>query len=209
MKFQLSMLPYIFHGLSVLHSILIWPSVYKQNIFIRFPQQFLLSYKKKLNPVWTEGLLTLALLIVFAPTEAPSALACCHAAVKPTNFDTLLNHNHNLKTDTLLLTQFDNSCKDLLESPSQAICMSWGTVMLCCSQPCGAFITHALPSFCNSCEDLLYSLLCSMPCSHQSPFRTFVVSSSWFPCLVRKFSDSSLNSLTSNCWFFPTVTVIT
>ena len=48
--------------------------------------------------------------------EDPSTLLCCHADVKPTSFDTFLNHE-NPGTDTLLPVQFDDSCEDSLESP--------------------------------------------------------------------------------------------
>ena len=45
----------------------------------------------------------LALLAVFARLGFPSTLLCCHAAVKPTICEMLLNHE-NFGTDTLLPT---------------------------------------------------------------------------------------------------------
>ena len=50
---------------------------------------------------WLE--FVLALPVVFASTGFPSTLFCCHAAVKPTICDMLLNHE-NFGTDTLLPT---------------------------------------------------------------------------------------------------------
>ena len=51
----------------------------------------------------------------------PSTLSWCHAAVKPTICDMLLNHE-NLGTDTLLPTQFNNSSEESLDSPPQTMC---------------------------------------------------------------------------------------
>ena len=50
----------------------------------------------------------LELPAVFAPIGFPSTLFCCHAAVKPTICDMLLNHE-NFGTDTLLPTPSSES----------------------------------------------------------------------------------------------------
>ena len=61
-------------------------------------------------------MLALGLFTVFAPMECPSTLLCCHAAVKPTSFDTFLSHE-NPGTDTLLPILFDDSRENSLELP--------------------------------------------------------------------------------------------
>ena len=75
----------------------------------------------------------LALLRVFVPMGFPSTLACGHAAVKPTNFGTFLNHN-NLGTDTSLPTQLDDSREDLSETSSSVNPLCTGDVLHSWSQ---------------------------------------------------------------------------
>ena len=74
-----------------------------------------LSHKKKLNSVCTGLEFVLVLLALFAPLGLPSTLLCCHAAVKPTICDMLLNHE-NFGTDTLLPTPPSESRENSLGS---------------------------------------------------------------------------------------------
>ena len=69
----------------------------------------------------------LALPAVFAPLGFPSTLLCCHAAVKPTICDMLLNHE-NFGTDTLLPTPPSESRENSLGSPMHTI----SVFCLCC-----------------------------------------------------------------------------
>ena len=78
----------------------------------------------------TELEFVLALLAVFAPLGFPSTLLCCHAAVKPTICDMLLNHE-NFGTDTLLPTPPSESHENSLGSLMQTL-----FVLCLCCVPC-------------------------------------------------------------------------
>ena len=79
---------------------------YSKNIFVNLMGT--LSHKKKLNSVlnWSFKFVLACYLQCLLLWGFPSTLFCCHAAVKPTICDILLNHE-NFGTDTLLPTLLD------------------------------------------------------------------------------------------------------
>ena len=132
--------------------------------------------------------------------ECPSTLLCCHAAVKPTSFDTFLNHE-NPGTDTLLPIQFDDSREDSLELPPHLALLFAVHSWLSCLWPTDVSFSSVMTPVHETGEDLPHSLFCPGPCS-LSPSLWLL----WFVC-KQNLSSTSIE-LCNTSWLLPHISVI-